>query len=196
MREMTRSRREIEVKLAFESPQRARAAIETLGATLVRERHFEDNVVFDAEGEPLKSSGRLLRLRRAGSRALLTYKAPVGGTHRHKVRAEEELTVGDPEVLERILVGLGFHPCYRYQKYRTLFAVDELLVCLDETPIGCFVELEGSPEGIDRAAQRMGVDPADCIVETYRGLQERYARERAIEAGDMVFEAGGERDDG
>ena len=66
-------------------------------------------------------------------------------------------SIADPEALERILVGLGFRPCYRYQKYRTLFAVGELQVCLDETPIGCFVELEGAPEAIDRAAERLEV---------------------------------------
>jgi adenylate cyclase class 2 len=188
MAKMQRSRRETEIKLRFDTVDEARRRVELLGGSVIDARQFEDNIVYDRDQDPLKPAGKLLRLRRTGSTALLTFKAPVEGKHRHKVRQEQETTVDDAEAVEALLEGLGFRPIYRYQKYRTVFEAVGLHVCLDETPIGCFVELEGAPEAIDRAAQRIGVHREDYVVETYRELQERYAAERGVEAGDMVFD--------
>jgi len=192
MAEMERSRREIEIKLGFDSPGDALRCIEKLGGRLIREREFEDNLVYDRTRDPLKAAGKLLRLRRSGNTALLTYKAPVAGDHRHKVRQEEETVVEDPAAVEALLDGLGFHPIYRYQKYRTLFEIGDLHVCLDETPLGCFVELEGPPDQIDRASEAMGIPQERYVLETYRELQEKDARERGVEAGDLVFASPGE----
>lgn len=192
---MDRPRREIEIKLRFESAGDVRRSLSELGAREVTPRHFEDNVVFDRDHEPLAGMGRLLRLRRCSGTARVTYKAPVPGRHRHKVRQEEETTVADPGALEHILAGLGFHPVYRYQKYRTLFELGELQLCLDETPLGCFLELEGPPAAIDRAARLLGAGEDRYVVETYRDLHEAAAREAGVEPGDLVFdeESGGKR---
>jgi adenylate cyclase class 2 len=188
MVEMERSRTETEIKLRFESPEAALRCLDGLGGRLIQPREFEDNIVYDRDGNPLKAAGRLLRLRRSGQTALLTYKAPVAGDHRHKVRQEEETVVEDPVAVEAMLEGLGFHPIYRYQKYRTLFEVGDLHVCLDETPLGCYVELEGPPDQIDRAAEVMGISRERYVLETYRELQEKNAMEHGIEAGDLVFD--------
>ena len=192
MAEMERSRREVEIKLSFDSPGDALRCLEKLGGRVIQEREFEDNIVYDRDRDPLEPAGKLLRLRRWGTTALLTYKAPVAGNHRHKVRQEQETVVDDPSAVEALLDGLGFHPIYRYQKYRTLFEKGDLHVCLDETPLGCFVELEGPPEEIDRAAEIMGVSRDRYVLETYRELQEKDARERGVPAGDLVFDAAGE----
>jgi adenylate cyclase class 2 len=185
---MEKSRREIEIKLPFDSPSEALEGIESIGAVLVRGREFEDNLLFERDHDPLKPSGKLLRLRREGSAALLTFKSPVPGRHAHKVRNEEETVVDDPAALERILNGLGFHPSYRYQKYRTIFDLDGLEISLDETPLGCFLELEGEPQAIDRVAALLGFTPERYIVESYRHLHEKEAEKRGVEPGDMVFE--------
>jgi adenylate cyclase class 2 len=185
---MRQARRETEVKLRFDSPEEARRSLERLKPRLSRERHFEDNQVFDLDDRSLVGQGKLLRLRRTEGQAVLTFKAPVEGQHRHKVREEHESAVERPDAIERLLEGLGFRTVYRYQKYRTLFETGELHICLDETPLGCFVELEGPPEAIDAAAVEMGVGQDRYLVETYRELQERVARERGVEPGDLVFD--------
>lgn len=187
MRAMEKSRREIEIKLPFDSPSGALEGIEGMGARLVREREFEDNLLFERDHDPLKPAKKLLRLRREGGSALLTFKSPVEGSHTHKIRIEDETVIDDPAALERILTGLGFRPSYRYQKYRTIFDLDGLEICLDETPLGCFLELEGEPQAIDRAAARLGFSPDRYIVESYRDLHERQAEARGVEPGDLVF---------
>lgn len=185
---MSGSGTEIEIKLRFESVERARLQVESLGLPLVEPRHFEDNIIYDRDFDPLKPQGKLLRLRWVDERAWLTYKAPMPGKHRHKVREEQESAVDDPDALHRMLIGLGFTPRYRYQKYRTQYGAEALLACLDETPLGCFVELEGEPEAIDRAAAELGFSEDAYIRSSYRELHEAAAG--STEPGDMVFDTG------
>jgi adenylate cyclase class 2 len=186
---MSRSAREIEIKLPFPSASEARRRIESAGATQTTPRTFEDNRLYDRPDGGLHAAGKALRLRRAGEGAWLTYKAKVRGDHRHKVREEHETGVDDPDALERIFGGLDFAPSFRYQKYRTEFARGELAICLDETPLGCFVELEGAPEEIDRAAGELGFSTADYVRESYLDLHEADTRRRGVPRGDLLLEA-------
>jgi len=188
---MERSTREVEIKLPFESPAAAREGVERLGARVTRARYFEDNLVFDRDTEELFSGDILLRLRRAGESTLLTLKLPVEGNHRHKVKEEHETQVADGDAMIAVLNGLGYTTRYRYQKYRTVLRLDDLEICLDETPIGCFVELEGPPDEIDRAAARLGFEPAQYVRETYGELHRRLSDERGVEMGDMLMDRTG-----
>ena len=180
--------KEIEVKLLFDSATSARERITSLGASERTPRLFEDNIVFDRDDLSLKRAGVVLRLRTEGRRNLLTLKTPVKGRHRHKVRHEDETTVSDAEAMTRVLNGLGFTPYWRYQKHRTVYTLGDLAICLDETPIGCFVELEGPPDQIDRVAQQLGFTEDQYIRETYRELQEQDASRRGVSAGDLLLE--------
>lgn len=192
MAPMRPSRKETEVKLRYESASAASDALLSQGAVLTGEREFEDNIVFDTANMRLRQEGMLLRLRRRGDRTILTLKAPVEGEHRHKVREERETDVGDFDEMRAIFSYLGFTPVYRYQKHRTRFRAGELEACLDETPIGCFVELEGDPGGIDAFAERLGRGVEDYVVATYRELQES-VDPRGEQAGDMLVTADEER---
>lgn len=164
---------EIEVKIAIEDLPRSRRLLVDAGARQVAARTFEDNTLYDDRSGNLEREGRVLRLRRVDGRAVLTYKEPrpdLTGETGMKVARELECEVGRDEALAAILEGLGFAPNYRYQKYREVFALDDLVVTIDETPIGMFVELEGSVEGIRAAAARLGWGKERFIKESYRAL--------------------------
>jgi adenylate cyclase class 2 len=143
-----------------------------------RRRVLESNVVYDTPSGALRASGQLLRLRRTGRHALLTYKGPAE-PGRYKSREERETSLADAEELAVILTRLGYRPSFRYEKYRTEYQRPggAGLVLLDETPIGDFFELEGPPEWIDRTAADLGFSLSDYITETYGSLfsQERSA---------------------
>jgi adenylate cyclase, class 2 len=186
---MAKSSRENEIKLAFPSPTLAIQRLLQAGARQTGNRDFEDNVLFDLPDRPLTTRGRLLRLRRVGERAVLTFKAPVEGEHRHKVKLEHETAVADPESMLRILSGLGFEPIYRYQKFRSTFSLADVEAVVDETPLGTFVELEGAPEAVDRAAAAVGATTGDYILATYRELHERDAAARGVAVGDLLMPA-------
>lgn len=185
---MSASSRETEVKLAFPSAADALARLERIGGVVVAPRHFEDNRLYDRPDGTLRSSDTVLRLRSAGTRVVLTLKTPVPGDHRHKVRDEIETEVRDAEAVHAILAALGFRVAWRYQKYRTTLRIGEVEASVDETPIGCWVELEGEPERIDGVASALGFDPEAYVRSTYYGLWQRHVAERGLPVGDFVFE--------
>jgi adenylate cyclase class 2 len=175
-------RRETEVKLRLESPDTMRQRLAGLGAALVRERHFEENVLFDNADGSLRGSGTVLRLRKTPHFTVLTFKGPgevVGGI---KTREERETKVESAEVVHAILSNLGYRPVFRYQKYRESWSHRGQEIEVDETPIGCFLEIEGDPEGIAAVASELGYSPSDWVAESYIGLFLAGGGQ-----GDMVF---------
>jgi len=184
---MKPSRNEVEIKLRVASARDAVDRIEKLGAVLHRQREFEDNLVYDLPSRVLRNAKQLLRLRREGSAVTLTFKSKAPGEHRHKVYVEHETRVEDGDELHRILTALGYSPWYRYQKYRSIYRLEQLEITVDETPIGCYVELEGEPDAIDRVTGRLGFTTDDYIRLTYHELHEADATERGVPVGDMVF---------
>jgi adenylate cyclase class 2 len=183
---------EVEIKIRVDDAEEAVARIEGLGAPLVRERHFEDNYLFDLEGDPLLRQGKLLRVRVVDGRGVVTVKTPapkVVGS-RFKVRREIETEVADADALVEALVAVGFASRWRYQKYRRVWRLGESRIFLDEIPWGAWLEIEGDPDGIDEIAGCLGYGADRRTRDTYRGIHERQCAERAIPVGDMVFEAG------
>jgi adenylate cyclase, class 2 len=129
-------------------------------------------------------------------RGVLTYKAPIVGManssepRRYKERQELEIEFHPAEGLEAILRALGFRAGFRYEKYRTeyrLAKLKDLHLDLDEMPIGNYLELEGSPATIDRAAKLLGFKSADYITATYWDLYVADCRGRRITPTDLVF---------
>jgi adenylate cyclase, class 2 len=180
---------EIEVKIRFPDAGEARRAVLSAGGAEVRPRHFEENSILDTPAGDLAARSALLRVRSASDgRAFLTFKEKVPTEARAKIRIEREVEVSSAEILAAILRGAGFVPIYRYQKYRTVFSLGAATVDLDETPMGCFIEIEGSREAIASAASRLGASEADFIVEDYRALFREWREARGLPPGDMVFE--------
>ncbi len=183
------------------------------------ERVHEENVIFDTPDGGLAKHGQLLRIRMespetpgkakakdAKQRVVLTFKQPIAGApagaSRHlrrgqyKVRDEKELEVSDAGSLTRIFEGLGMSGWFRYEKYRSTFRLPNsktwargLLIELDETPIGTFVELEGPAEAIDRAAMELGFSKHDYVLKNYLVLYMEECRRKGEQPSHMLFPA-------
>jgi adenylate cyclase class 2 len=178
MREST----ETEIKLRLASPEQVRLKLASLGAVLVRERHLEDNELFDDKAGSLRASGCLLRLRETPHGGSLTFKGPretLGGI---RSREERETAVESPNEMRAILRHLGYRAVFRYQKYRESWAYREQVIEVDETPIGVFLEIEGDFAGIGAVAAELGFEPSQYIAESYVGLYQAAGGQ-----GDMVF---------
>ncbi len=119
---------------------------------------------------------------------MFTYKGP-SQSGKYKKREEIEFALPDRAPIAIILEHMGYHPVFRYEKYRTEFTKPPGIghVLVDETPIGNFLELEGPPRWIDRTARLLGFSYKDYITRSYGFLYLAYCRERRIRPKDMVF---------
>jgi adenylate cyclase class 2 len=177
----------------------------------------EENVIFDTPQGGLAKHGQLLRIRtetpeiRGKSknsgpkqRVVLTFKQPLTRTAEtdresspafpYKVREEIEVEVAEAWNLTKIFEGLGMAGWFRYEKFRTTFRMPpskswakDLLIELDQTPIGTFVELEGPASAIDRAAQEMGYSRHDYVLKNYLRLYLEDCRRKGEQPSHMLF---------
>ena len=187
---MSRGTRETEIKLAAPNVQTARRLLRSAGFRVFRKRVFESNVVFDTRTRALYKRHSLLRVREAGSHATLTFKGvPLAG--KHKSREELEMEIPSARTMSQILERLAFQPAFRYQKFRTEYraAGGSGIATLDETPIGVYVELEGSATWIDRMARKLGFHESDYITASYSSLYVKWCKEHAVAPTHMVFRA-------
>jgi adenylate cyclase class 2 len=177
---------EREVKLRFASPEDARAAILAAGAAPLRSRRLQEDALLDTEDESLRQRRCVLRIRTEAGKNLLTFKGPVlPGSM--KVRDEHETVIGDGEVLQRVLEELGLHVWFRYEKYREEYAAEDVVIAIDETPVGTFVEIEGGEEGILAMTIALGRSPSDFLLDSYRGLFIKHRDEFGLTGANMVF---------
>ena len=178
---------EREVKLPFDSAEAARAAVLAAGATPLRPRRLQDDCLLDTPDGRLRARGTALRVRTEAGTSRVTFKGPVqpGPV---KIREELETVVGDGPLLLRIFEELGFRPWFRYQKYREEFSLLDVIAAVDDTPMGAYVELEGSEAGIDAAAARLGRTRADYVVQSYHTLFDLRRQRTGDRAADMLFD--------
>jgi adenylate cyclase class 2 len=177
---------EREIKLLFPSPAEARAAVLAAGATPLRDRRLQNDCLLDTPDMRLRHQRSALRVRIESGRSVLTFKGPPQAAAM-KVRDEIETDVGDGPLLLTLLERLGFHPWFRYQKYREEFSIDQCIVAIDETPLGTFVEIEGHERGIVTIAGALGRGPADYLIQSYHALFVEDCAQRGIVGHDMLF---------
>jgi adenylate cyclase, class 2 len=178
---------EREIKLHFESAEEARAAILAAGATPLHGRRLQEDSLLDSEDETLRRRRCVLRVRVENGKSRITFKGPVQPSV-VKLREELETVVGDGEVLLRILEELGLHVWFRYEKYREEFSHEDVIVAVDETPVGVFVEIEGTENGIMAMADALGRTPDDYVLDSYRGLFLKHREQFGLTGTDMVFD--------
>src|SRR5216117_3472309 len=177
----------------------------------------EENVIFDTPQGGLAKHGQLLRIRTETpevrgkpkttgpqQRVVLTFKQPMvqpagaetgsASSGSYKVRDEIEVEVAEGDNLTRIFEGLGMSGWFRYEKCRTTFRLPAskawakgLLIELDQTPIGTFVELEGPAEAIDRAAEELGYSKRNYILKNYLRLYMEDCRRKGEQPRHMLL---------
>jgi adenylate cyclase, class 2 len=178
---------ETEIKIIIADPEFFCLRLQRLNARLVKARHFEDNRILDFPDGRLQDSRCLLRIRNANDQAILTYKGPARTEGIFKVREELETGIEAGEVGMQILERLGMSVCFRYQKYRREYGVDDVMVAVDETPIGNFSEFEGSEAGILDLARKMRIDPSQFLRASYYSLYMAFCEKAGKTPESMIF---------
>jgi adenylate cyclase class 2 len=177
--------------------QLLRLRIETAAATASKKSAKAKRLSKKASAKPasaLAPTRQILTFKRPTTQQLAapTDRYPAPGAH--KIREEIEAQVSDSGNLIKIFEGLGMRGWFRYEKYRTTYQLPAakswargLLIELDETPIGTFVELEGPPHAIDRAATELGYTKSNYILTNYLSLYVEDCRRKGVQPENMLF---------
>jgi len=189
---------ETEIKFRVSDLPNLAERLQSAGFRLETPRSFESNVLYDTPDRQLRVRTEILRIRSYAGHWTLTHKRLPGlaatGTglqdsDRHKHRVETETSVAHGGALAELFLSLGLVAAFRYEKWRTEWTDGEGHCVIDETPIGNYAELEGSSDWIDRAAQRLGVDPSGYITLSYGRLFDQWRIEHCRNVEDLTFTA-------
>jgi adenylate cyclase class 2 len=187
---------ETEIKLPVSRPGAIKRRIPSLGFGVTESRHLERNALFDFPDLRLRKSSSLIRLRQEGTRYVLTFKGPPLQSRDYKIRREIETGIEKGDRLKTILEALGLHQVFCYEKYRTTYAPRGKrnasrsgVLVFDETPIGNYIELEGSRRWIDEVAAKLGYTRSEYVTASYAALYQSKCLEEGKKPGNMVFRA-------
>jgi adenylate cyclase class 2 len=178
---------ETEIKIRIQSAEDFCKQLNGFSPRIVSSRHFEDNHLLDFPDKKLQSAGCMVRIRYAKERSVITYKGPPKPEGIFKTREELETGLDDGVSAFQILERLGMQVWFRYQKYRREYSVDTVIIAVDETPIGSFVELEGTERGIFDLAHRIGIEENQFLRNSYYSLYLEECRLLGKVPGNMVF---------
>jgi adenylate cyclase, class 2 len=172
---------EIEKKYRLSREQRTALPLRLreIGATDEGE-DFEENTIYEGRDLDLRKS--VLRLRRIGTRAILTYKERFASSSAIKRQREDETRVEDAEALASILDALGYRPAIVYEKRRATWRFAGAEVVVDELPFGLFLEIEGEEEIIIDVERLLGLADAEAEMASYPELTMRHGEKR----GDVI----------
>jgi adenylate cyclase class 2 len=178
---------ETEIKIKIADITELCHQLDEMQARVLSDRHFEDNYLFDFADDRLQSSRSLIRVRFAEGSGILTFKGTPHTETIFKTREELETRVHDGATLLQILERIGMRVTFRYQKYRREYALDDVHVTVDETPIGNYAEFEGPEDGIRALARRMGIEESRFLRLSYYSLYVEYCRATSKAPEFMVF---------
>ena len=128
-------------------------------------QEFEVNTLY--AGEALDLGHSVLRLRRVGKRAILTYKERFPSSSTIKHQREDETRVENPQAMELILEALGFTPALVYEKRRETWRLGKTEIVIDELPFGLFMEIEGTEQGIRDVEKQLAIKRLRSETATY-----------------------------
>lgn len=114
-------------------------------------RIHERDIYYNAPHRDFARTDEALRIRFAGSTCVLTYKGAKRKEFALKAREELNCGVESGEVMDRILLSMGFTRVAEVRKWREYFRFRGAVVSLDEVAdLGTFIEIElMDPGGVE-----------------------------------------------
>lgn len=179
---------EVEVKFFVQDLQRIETRLREWKARLIQERAHEVNLRFDLPNGELSAEGKVLRLRQ-DAESRLTFKGPSLTNEGVMSRREIEFTVSSFDSAREFLEALGYHKIALYEKYRTTYELPETKIMLDETPLGDFVEIEGTGlQSIRETANQLDLKWEAAVPASYLSLFARVRKNLNLEFSELSFD--------
>jgi predicted adenylyl cyclase CyaB len=153
--------KELELKAVVPDLVDARRRVEAAGGVLVFEGRLEDRR-YDTPDRTLGARDHVLRVRvyrdAESARAALDWKGPTEYENGYKRREELSTSVADGDALVAILARLGWTVTRAIDREIAQYELDGTMLRFEVYPrMDALVEVEGTPEGIERAALATGI---------------------------------------
>ena len=158
--------RETEIKILGIDRKKLEEKLLSLGA----ERIFDGEIhalYYDSAGGSVRARKGAFRLRREGTKSVLTFKSHIDDSDA-KIREETEVTVSDFDAMTSILKSVGFYPWLEMKKHRTTYELRGLHFEFDKYTdefghVPEFLEIEGPDAGaVYGGAAELGFSKEDC----------------------------------
>jgi len=192
---------EVELKCVVDDAARRRAAVEAAGATLAFEGRLTDRR-YDTRDHALAARDHVLRVREyagaGGRRAELDWKGPTQYEGGYKVREELDVPVTDPDALATLLDRLGYVVTIAIDREIAQYELDGAMIRFERYPrMDDLVEVEGTPEQIERAIAALGLPRGGFTAERLPDFVRRYEQRTGTTAalchaelrGDVHYDA-------
>ena len=122
---------EIEAKILDIDLEKLKLKLASIGAQQSFEAEFFA-IYFDDSATSLGHKRSVLRIRKEGEEAMMTFKSPSQVTVEGiNTREELEVKIGDFEMARQILHGLGYHEVLSMRKIRTQFEWNDVHIVID-----------------------------------------------------------------
>lgn len=173
---------ENEVKILEINPKQTKEALAKIGAEKILDSDVETLFIDTKDGEIHKRRD-VLRLRREGDKAELTYKEVKFGSGA-KVAQEHTVEVSDCEETLKILQLSGLSVTQRMDKHRVSYKTKDARFDIDTYKgefsfIPPFMEIEASETTIERYAKQLGYEKKQCLPWSTDELIAHYCAKKA-----------------
>lgn len=158
--------REIEIKILDIDRKKTEEKLVSLGAKKVFDGEIYA-IYYDSADNSIRKSGGMLRLRKEGGKAVITFKKDIVDTEA-KIREEKETVVSDFDTMRTILESAGFSAWLEMKKDRTTYELEGIHFELDKYHdkyeyIPEFLEIEGADiKTVYKSAALLGFRKEDC----------------------------------
>ena len=184
---------EVELKSVVDDVARRCRAVEAAGAVLTFQGQLADRR-YDTPERALTARDHVLRVRtyrRDGeARAELDWKGPTRSEGGYKVREELDVHVGEPDALATLLDRLGYMVTIAIDREIVQYDLGGAMIRFERYPrMDDLVEVEGTPELIERAIAALGL-PRDGFTperlpEFVRRFEARTGMAAALSDGEL-----------
>lgn len=171
---------EVELKSVVDDMAMRRSAIEAAGATLVFSGKLEDRR-YDTAELSLSARDHVLRVRiyrpeHGPARSQIDWKGPTRQEGGYKLREELEAKVEDADALVGILQQLGYRVTSAIDRDIVQYDLDGTMIRFERYPrMDDLVEIEGSPEQIERTISVLGMQRDGFTTDRLRDFSARFA---------------------
>jgi adenylate cyclase class IV len=187
---------EVELKSAVDDVPRRVALVEGAGGRIVFAGRLEDRR-WDTYDRALAAKDHVLRVRVYRSpnevRAELDWKGPTRRDGGYKLREELGTSVADPDVLNAMLIHLGYEVTIAIDREIVQYDLDGTMIRFEHYPrMDDLVEVEGTPEQIERAIALLGLPRDGFTTDRLPDFVMRYEARTGQRAAISIAELAGD----